>query len=427
MRVPARAARFEGSVDDSLRHGHTPDVNATTRVGGRGSAGERLALRQVLAFRLHRQQLASRAPAGTAVDVLAAMAGAQAQLESAAAVSLWARIEALERTAVAARLWTDRAVAKAACMRRTLHLVPARALAEFVRGTAGRAHKEVRWMRNKGVSERDLGRAVDAALDAMQRPLTRPELAESVGAALGLAPGWQAGGGWGSTRDVPSVRIGPVDTPAHYLLHLVSASGVVCYGPPRGNQPTFVRADTWLAGWRDMAPAEAEDALLRRYLRAFGPATAADFAAWAGLRVTDARAVWARAEAELLAVELDGRAAWILAADLGALRGAEVERPHVRLLPYFDAYLLGHAERSAFVPEGRAADVYRKQGWVAPVLLVDGRAQGTWLQKRKAGRLELHVTPFGPLSRAIVRGVEREAEALARFFGSGAADVRIDA
>lgn len=281
-------------------------------------------------------------------------------------------------------------------------------------------------MHNKGVSERDLGRAVEAALDAMARPLTRAELAERVGAALGLASGWQPGGGWGSTRHVPSVRIGPVDTPAYYLLHLVAASGVVCYGPPRGNEPTFVRADAWLASWQDMAPVEAEDALLRRYLRAFGPATTVDFGSWAGLRVTDARAVWARAETELLETELDGKAAWILAADLDALQGAELEPHHVRLLPYFDAYLLGHAERSAIVPEGRAADIYRKQGWVAPVLLVDGRARGTWLQTRKAGRLELRVTPFGSLPRAVVRGVEREADALARFSGLGAAVVHID-
>ncbi|HEX5840185.1 MAG TPA: hypothetical protein VFY26_20270 [Anaerolineales bacterium] len=40
--------------------------------------------------------------------------------------------------------------------------------------------------------------------------------------------------------------MGDLTYPVVDLLHLVAARGVICYGPPRGNEPTFVRADAWI-------------------------------------------------------------------------------------------------------------------------------------------------------------------------------------
>lgn len=381
--------------------------------------------RQVLAFRVQRQRLDRRAPRASLLEVLAGMGGAQAQIESAAGASLAARLAGLDSGAVGEALWETRRVAKAAAMRRTLHLVPSDDLAVFVRGTAGRADKEIRWMRNKGVSEGELRRALEAVLVLLDRPLTRLELAERVGEVLDVPLRWREGGGWGSSREIPSVPVGPIDVPALYLLHLAGAEGVVCHGPRRGNQPTFVRADAWVENWRDVPRGRAEVALLHRYLHAFGPATVHDFAAWTGMRVSDAQAVWERSDMELVPVEVDGRVGWISAEDRMALLEAELARPSVRLLPYFDGYLLGHADRSAIVPPRRMGDVYRKQGWVAPVVLVNGRVEGTWSQERRGRRLHVRVAPFGRPTRAVHRAVEREADDLARFASYDGAEVVI--
>lgn len=388
--------------------------NSASR-GGTGASPEPVTERRVLAFRVQRQGLHRRAPRGSLVRVLSAMAGAQAQIESAAGAALAARVTGLDAAAVAAAVWQTRRVAKAAAMRRTLHLLPSDDLAMFVRGTAGRADKEIRWMRNRGVAAPDLRQALEATLAVLDRPLTRLELAERVGEALARPLRWRAGGGWGSSRKIPCVPVGPIDTPASYLLDLAGAEGVVCHGPRRGNQPTFVRADAWLEGWQDLPRDRAEDRLLRRYLRAFGPATLRDFVAWTGMRASDAQAVWERSRPELLAVGVDGWTGWIVAEDREALLEAELTRPSVRLLPYFDGYVLGHADRRAIVPPEHMHDVYRKQGWVAPVLLVDGRVRGTWSQEGKGRRLLLKVAPFGRLPKKVTRAIEREAEALARF------------
>jgi hypothetical protein len=133
------------------------------------------------------------------------------------------------------------------------------------------------------VPENVLEAVIDQVLSELDQPLTRLEIAERVSRATGVRMRLIQGGGWGSRREVAAVPVGEITFPAVELLHLAAARGVVCYGPNRGNEPTFVRAEAWIPQWQDITREQAEDTLLRFYLRAFGPATAVDFAMWTGM------------------------------------------------------------------------------------------------------------------------------------------------
>ncbi len=379
---------------------------------------------QVAAFRLARHHLAERAPTQALLSVAGDMTGAQAQLVSAAQLSLWARVEDLEIAHLAAAM-DERSLVKASCMRRTLFLVPSDDLAIFVRGSARRAEKEIRWTRGKGVPDRVVEAAIDAALGALDRPLTRPEIAERVSQALGVQMQAVHGGGWGSRRKVAAVPVGDLTFPIVDLLHLAAARGVVCSGPNRGSEPTFVRADAWIPQWQDVPREQAEVRLLHRYLRAYGPATAADFALWTGITLRDAREIWAREHAGFAAVDVEGWAAAILREDLDELAQAKFERPTIRLLPYFDTFLLGHRAREHLVAMEHRNTIYRAQGWIAPVVLVDGRAVAVWAHTRKANQLRISITPFGPLSPSTAAGIRDEAQDLGRFLGVPNVDIEI--
>src|ERR671937_355970 len=91
---------------------------------------------QVAAFRLARHHLSERAPKKTLLSVIRDMTGAQAQLLSAAQISLWSRVHDLRISDIEDAL-SKRRLVKASCMRRTLFLVPAEHLEIFVRGSAG--------------------------------------------------------------------------------------------------------------------------------------------------------------------------------------------------------------------------------------------------------------------------------------------------
>src|SRR5512132_2200532 len=78
---------------------------------------------QVAAFRLARHHLLERAPTKALLSVVGDMGGAQAQLLSAAQLSLWSRVRDLRITDIE-DAFRKRRLVKAACMRRTLFLVP---------------------------------------------------------------------------------------------------------------------------------------------------------------------------------------------------------------------------------------------------------------------------------------------------------------
>jgi hypothetical protein len=61
--------------------------------------------------------------------------------------------------------------------------------------------------------------------------------------------------------------------------------------------------------------------------------------------------------------------------------------------------------------------VYRPQGWLSPVLLVDGRIAGTWTHEAKGGRVAVTIAPFAALDDALRAGAEAEAQRLAVYLG----------
>ena len=382
------------------------------------SAASLVSWEGVRAFRLRRHHLDQRGSRNSLPVIIGDMGGAQAQVLSAAELSVWARVHGLRKGDVETALWRNRTLAKAWSMRRTMHLLPSTELAAFVRGSARRAEKEMRWVLRHGISETTLDQVLQVALSSLDEPITRTEMAERVCKRLALPMRWEAAGGWGSDRKVPCVSIGRRYLPAGYIVHLLGARAVVCSGPNEGDEATFVRAEEWLPEWHDMQPVEAEDEILRRYLRSFGPATVQDFVAWTGMTLADARGIWARQAEDLALVNVEGWPAWILRRDLSDLKDAAIERPTVRLLPYFDSFLLGHVRREHLVESIHHRRVYRNQGWIAPVVLVDGKVEGVWEQHRDGDRLNVRVEPFGRLSRIVASAIKGEADELGRFAGS---------
>jgi hypothetical protein len=380
---------------------------------------------QVIAFRLARHHLLEKAPKKSLLSVTNEMTGAQAQLVSAAQLSLRSRIHGLELKHIE-DAFSKRMLVKASGMRRTLFLFPSEQLAVFVRGSARRAQKEYNWARGKGIPERVLDAAIAAMLGVLDHPLTRPEIAERVCQVLGVQKRLVQGGtGWGNNKELAAVPVGDLTFPVAYLTHLAGCRGVICYGPSRGNEPTFVRADAWIPNWLDVPQEEAEGRLLRKYLHAFGPATPADFSMWSGLSIRDVQEIWRREESDLITVNVEGWVGSVLQEDVKKLMKAEFQRPVVCLLPYFDIFLLGHRQREHLVGKNHYGKIYRPQGWISPVVLFDGRIAGVWGHTLEKGHLRVTVEKFGPFSRPLMAGIWEEAQDLARFLHAEDVDVQV--
>jgi hypothetical protein len=166
----------------------------------------------------------------------------------------------------------------------------------------------------------------------------------------------------------------------------------------------------------EVETAQAE--ITRRYLAAYGPATYQDLARWwSGGGMSTARKFIALLGKEVMAIEVEGTTAWVLAIDARELREFTPARS-VRLVPAFDPYVVGascHAEH--LLPGVLRSRVYRPQGWISPVLLVNGRMAGVWSHEIKGSRVHVAIESFVNAPAWVRRGAREEAEQLAKFLG----------
>jgi hypothetical protein len=328
---------------------------------------------------------------------------------SAAELTLWARVEGLRPDAVRHALWEDRSLVKTWAMRGTLHLLPAAELPLWQAALSTRRGWEAgAWQRGFGVSLPELERLVDAVAEALDgRLLTREELAAEVAGLTGNeALGGKLRQSWGA------------------LLKPAAALGKLCFAPSLGQQVRFTRPDTWLGGWTVHDPDEAMAEVTRRFLAASGPVTREDFARWWGIPSPARGArLLQRLGDEVARVEVEGTAAFVLAADLPGLAAAAAGTGSagsgtVRLLPAFDQYVVtATLQAGHLMPGPFKARVYRPQGWLSPVLLVGGRMDGTWRQEARGRRLLVTIEPFADPPGPVRRAAEAEAERLAAFTG----------
>ncbi|WP_245647860.1 winged helix DNA-binding domain-containing protein [Paenibacillus borealis] len=199
----------------------------------------------------------------------------------------------------------------------------------------------------------------------------------------------------------------------HILWHS-AYNGLICFGPRSGKQQTFVLLDEWVEHSRELSFEESLNELAALYFTAHGPATVQDFAWWAGLTLTDARAGLEAVRCRLQSEVIDGSEYFM--PEPAAISGPEPAGVH--LLAGFDEYILGYKDRSAVLePERFPLIVPGNNGIFLATVVADGRVAGTWKRTIKRKGVELFITPFAPLEQKVIEGVQRGAERYALFLG----------
>jgi hypothetical protein len=156
--------------------------------------------------------------------------------------------------------------------------------------------------------------------------------------------------------------------------------------------------------------------VIRRHLRAFGPAAAEDVATWIAWKVPPVRAALEKLAPDLVRFEDEDRR---ILYDLpeAPRPDPEVEAP-VRYLPSFDSILLAYAakRRARIVPEACREAIYNRANLrILPTFLVDGFVAGTWSTEVRRKEATLTLQACGKLDRKVRKALEEEGERLLRF------------
>jgi uncharacterized protein YcaQ len=355
---------------------------------------------QVSAFRLTRHHLNDQKKADI-TTVCQNVCGIQAQVMAAAEMQLWARSHGLARKEIHSALWESRTLIKTSLMRQTLHLIPTADFSIYINALKRSRVEALRRIMSKygSITQQETGALNDLIMELLREgPMTQPELTEQVLSKVGKKIRAYMELAWGIQLFRPAL-----------------VEGLICYGPERGKKATFVRVDHWLPKQNAVDEQEAKQILLRRYLRVYGPATLQDFSKWTGLARKEAKEVWESLKDELIEIPIEDRKGFILREDYDQLINSFLDDHILRLLPHFDPYMLGHAEKTHLVDPSCYKRVYRNQGWISPVVLLNGRVVGIWSYNRGGRCLSLEIKPFENFPRMIRTKIETEAASLGDF------------
>lgn len=288
---------------------------------------------------------------GSAYDVCADLVGLQAQENRSPFLGFAARLEEFDPDTVTEGL-ESRTLVRMVCLRGTIHLL-----------TADDALMIRRWTwpvqdRERQVSQ-NLREVRDLDLDAF-RPVLRAALADGPLSVKAL--------GEALTAHYPGL-------PPTGLAGLARVAAPLAQLPPRGTWRgsggvVYQDVGTWLGRpLTDPDPA----GLVRRYLRAFGPATPADVTAWSG--VPGAAEVVA-AMPDLVRHEDEAGRPLVDLPD-GEIADADSPAP-VRLLGIYDNLWLSHARRDRVTTPEARKQWQGSNGGLANTVFVDGMLEGLW-------------------------------------------------
>lgn len=348
------------------------------------AAPPRVSTRELNRATLARQSLLERVEAPV-TQMVERLAGLQAQEARPPFVGLWTRLRGFDPDDLRVALH-DGSLVRAPWLRGTLHLVSAEdyrahrsALQPALAAAMG-----VLGARADGL---DVDALIPAALEILRAgPLTfnqlRPQLAERFPDVNERALGY-------ATRTQLPLIMVPSDDP---------------WGFPR--TASFAPAAHRLAGPLDDDPDPRP--LLRTYLAAFGPASAADAQTWSGLA---GLAPIFESMVQDLVVLRDERGTTLYDLPDAPRPGADADAP-TRLLPDFDNLVLAHADRSRVVAHEHRPRLVTRNLRVRATFLVDGSVAGTWSVEMRRGVATMVFAPFGPISRTALRDLGREAGGL---------------
>ncbi|HSK06149.1 MAG TPA: winged helix DNA-binding domain-containing protein [Acidimicrobiia bacterium] len=319
------------------------------------------------------------APAATVEEAARAVVGLHSSDPATVYLSARARVPGMKQGDLDAALYDRRSLVRILAMRRTMFVIPIdlapilhhsstvalmaperKRLVAMVE-KAGIASDGDGWVRS--VSERTLS-ALRVRGEAVATELSRdvPELAEKItfykkdGSVL--------------TRVGMSTRV----------LFLLAAEGKVIRGRPKGSWVSslyrWAPTDHWIGSpIEEMSRDEAQAALLRLWLGAFGPGTELDMKWWTGWPVTQVRAALAATGA--IEVEIESGPAYLLGDDLEPVAPVP---SWAALLPSLDPTTMGWKERDWYL--GPHYDrLFDSNGNAGPTVWVDGRIVGGWGQR----------------------------------------------
>ena len=198
---------------------------------------------------------------------------------------------------------------------------------------------------------------------------------------------------------------------ASHLLMLAELDGLVCSGELKGRKQTYALLEDRVPKTQSLSRHEALARLATKYFTSHGPASLRDFVWWSGLSVVDAKLALEAVKPAFLSETVGSQTYWF--ADSKCVSVSSREEVH--LLPAFDEFIISYTDRSSSLRNMDHAKAIFNNGIFRPVVIVNGRVEGTWKRTLEKGRVVIRLEPFDRPSKQRLRMIQEASERYGTF------------
>ncbi|MEU7767142.1 winged helix DNA-binding domain-containing protein [Nocardia sp. NPDC049190] len=359
-----------------------------------------------------RHRLATTERSDRAAEIAESLVALHATDPATVFLAVAARGRDITPAEVEQALYEDRTLLRMLAMRRTMFVVPVDLVAILQASCADAlAHKQrrtySRYLHQAGIGDGDaLGWLRQVEAETHQALSTR-------GAATGIQLSKDVARLRTQVNTAPDKAYSKPTNITTWVLVTLGCEGRIVRGRPNGSwassQYTWAPVESWLPdGIATVTAAQARVELVRRWLRAFGPAPVADITWWTGWTLRDVRSTLGALD--LVEVDLDGTVGVLLADDLEPVPAPQ---PWAALLPALDPTPMGWQSRDWFLGP-HAPRLFDRNGNIGPTVWWDGRIVGGWAQRKDGEIVWRLLEDVGADAEALIA---TEAQRSTEWFG----------
>ncbi len=196
----------------------------------------------------------------------------------------------------------------------------------------------------------------------------------------------------------------------HILGHL-SQEGLLCFGPRKGKQQTFVLLDEWIPESNNLTREESLAKLTLNYFTGHGPATLQDLVWWSGLTVADIKVGIDMVKSQLSEEKIDDVTYYFSDASVKKTSKA-------LLLPVYGEYTVAYKERDLLLDEKAAKSLKQINNLVfTNTVVIKGAVVGVWRRTIKKEKTLIEINPLIKLSAPQKESIEAAAKKYGNFVG----------
>jgi DNA glycosylase AlkZ-like len=196
-----------------------------------------------------------------------------------------------------------------------------------------------------------------------------------------------------------------------YTLMQAELDGIICSGPRRGKQFTYMLLDERVPKVEVFDRDQALATLTMRYFSSHGPAQLQDLVWWSGLTTAQVKRGLEMNKAHLAQEVVDGKSYWFTK----STRTERAKPQQVFLLPGFDEYFIAYKDRTAILDPEYSKHLNQGGGMVNGAVVVGGKMVGGWKRVLKSNGVNVSVQCFETIADAQSRGIKAAVDRYAAF------------